>query len=1239
MRSKLRLALALVACLGIACARAGSITALLQEHIHRFNGTSLLENELKEVLELSRRQLASAAEGKQLSQLLATSNKDDGGAVLEEAERVAEEQPTLPILARRIVFARRLLQFLAQGGSALGDKDEQELLELAKGFYALHVAGVVERGLLEYLHISKSGGTSFSHAAKANGCAMEGGMGQLEELGDLPRWVNGSAFREATGAQRVMWDAYGEVERRTSAATCAARKEHVLGRGHNYVSNEYTLHGGLEDMKQTHVCPQLVNVVTLRNPLKRLESHLHYMLPFMSRSVKRQTKDGAAFARAFCSGRPGVWEAVAPAVADNYNVRSFIGEAAFHSPVGAIGQPHLDLAKSLLVQFDLVLDLDAGEDASSLIMSQGLGWGKTLSEVRARTSKRVTSKLGFSEADCPRDGLAELLPRQQPDLQLYRLGRVLSFLDSLFLDLAREAGQTPQGAAAAAAGGEGGGGGSEERGSPLARFTRCGTLRLQLRETSQPDHQHDEDGAIDEIDEDTDPDLMSWPPLLSTLCVSGVGADVGAGIHTLRLDASVWGLPSLVNCAVAMSGRLPNVRELQLDCWRSAEGDVGSPRAVYTALAVALPRLERLTLPFTSWLPGCEALNGSGITSLGLDMARGPLFVEDSRALTQIRQLTHIELNLQQWPQQWSPESARPLSLWFNQDDEEDFPTDESDALMVAALHPEHAEQLGALRWLLVHAPRTLHSIRIRYLQGLLRPRAPAGDGGAAEDEASAPQIDIRDVVVLFEGGAVAAVEVGRAECEEAGATAMGLDFLAAALLPRLAATGQRQLPLLKFHFIEEYLQHLAECVVSPRRPFARLLRMCERKDIGTLRLADLPSISTAASPAGALQSVVQHLGAPDYLQSGGGRKWLFRLQLSPGPSGDAAAAGGTSGGAGGAGGGDGTVPAAGAGDTVPVATAEWALSRAAHLLWGAATGERGAAAVAAAYELARRARPEEHDSLCRYALQGHFVVLRGPLIQQMLLSGNGTKLLHAWLSGVLNISVRPGGASAAEPAGSVPVAPGPGLAAAGPEAAAEEELLCGAMAVVPAAATAVVGCWTAAEAQRLARAAAAAGGVAAGSLEARAMRMTHKCQLMPELSPLNSVIGMALQEVWDSRARNGLTAGPSNGGGGSGGGGGGAEAGAGAAAGSSTEERGQSAQQQQCAGPSGQGGQTAQDAAAPAQGAGAGSAGKEAAGGARVTPADDLDVAALQKLLALAADVRRGLVEQQPVSRSWLDE
>ncbi len=45
---------------------------------------------------------------------------------------------------------------------------------------------------------------------------------------------------------------------------CQARYEYVMSRGFNFISNEYTLQGGHDSELDAHICPQFVNVVTLR---------------------------------------------------------------------------------------------------------------------------------------------------------------------------------------------------------------------------------------------------------------------------------------------------------------------------------------------------------------------------------------------------------------------------------------------------------------------------------------------------------------------------------------------------------------------------------------------------------------------------------------------------------------------------------------------------------------------------------------------------------------------------------------------------------------------------------------------------------------------------------------------------------------------------------------------------------------------------------------------------------------
>ncbi len=61
--------------------------------------------------------------------------------------------------------------------------------------------------------------------------------------------------------------------------------------------------------------------------------------------------------------------------------RSFLGELGFHTPVGSITSEHMALARALLLQFDMVLDLNAGQQVGDTLLQQGLGWSTTMAEV------------------------------------------------------------------------------------------------------------------------------------------------------------------------------------------------------------------------------------------------------------------------------------------------------------------------------------------------------------------------------------------------------------------------------------------------------------------------------------------------------------------------------------------------------------------------------------------------------------------------------------------------------------------------------------------------------------------------------------------------------------------------------------------------------------------------------------------------------------------------------------------
>ncbi|PNG99943.1 hypothetical protein TSOC_014262, partial [Tetrabaena socialis] len=133
-------------------------------------------------------------------------------------------------------------------------------------------------------------------------------------------------------------------------------------------------------------------------------------------------EEGAAlFAAAFCNSSRSFWEALAPPITDNYVVRSFLGEAGFHSPLGSIGPEAVGVGRGLLLQFDMVLDLDAGAAATDRAMYQGMRWPATLAQAHRLDSHAIAQRLtlNFSECFVNAADWDSLLLRQEPDVQLY----------------------------------------------------------------------------------------------------------------------------------------------------------------------------------------------------------------------------------------------------------------------------------------------------------------------------------------------------------------------------------------------------------------------------------------------------------------------------------------------------------------------------------------------------------------------------------------------------------------------------------------------------------------------------------------------------------------------------------------------------------------------------------------------------------------------------------------------------
>ncbi|GIL41992.1 hypothetical protein Vafri_65 [Volvox africanus] len=315
--------------------------------------------------------------------------------------------------------------------------------------YGIHRDSVVHRGVMQYHHISKSGGTAWNQAARANGCVVPITLGNhVRGFNDECRWLDPKVYGNMTGGRLILWARWGQFRRLALGQSCWSRFLNVASAGMSYISNEYTLIGGREEgnFRGAHSCPQFVNVVTLRHPQRRLESALRFIQIYIRGYWKRDDPLNGTkrYKLRFCNATADLWRALAPAVVDNYIVRSFLGESGFHTPTGHLNYSHLEVARDQLLQFDLVLDLERGREENDRMVQQGLGWPGAWSKANQTLNSTLLYQSFGHECSMGPEVLAELQRSQTYDMKLYGFAWVLSQLDSVWLSASRALGLRPE---------------------------------------------------------------------------------------------------------------------------------------------------------------------------------------------------------------------------------------------------------------------------------------------------------------------------------------------------------------------------------------------------------------------------------------------------------------------------------------------------------------------------------------------------------------------------------------------------------------------------------------------------------------------------------------------------------------------------------------------------------------------------------------------------------------------------
>ncbi|KAG2438186.1 hypothetical protein HXX76_005792 [Chlamydomonas incerta] len=383
---------------------------------------------------------------------VATTPASEGEALMVHLGTVARFIKQLPggeasfPAVRRAVVAALVLRRLRHG--AFRPPQERTVQRLLQQLWTRHRAAARAKGIVEFAHVSKSGGTTFCQLAERNGCATESFAAnkncEVSVFRDQPRYVNGSVHVALRKGQKTQCDRPNKPMSLRREFSCAQRKRMLLEKRYTIYANEYTAMGGRLDPQLAHSCGNMLTVLQMRHPHSRMLSHIRHVWGTYLNHC------GADRDAVYFSGghEAADWLRLLPAPLNNYLVRSLLGEKVFNLPASQVTEQHLALARTFLAfQYDVLLVLEDA-DLSNEALSYGLGWGEHELHVNAAAPD------SGSDDGLP-SNLDLLYDLNRLDVELYRAGVVMAQLDAIVYDSVRELVPEPRPAPVPAAAGAG----------------------------------------------------------------------------------------------------------------------------------------------------------------------------------------------------------------------------------------------------------------------------------------------------------------------------------------------------------------------------------------------------------------------------------------------------------------------------------------------------------------------------------------------------------------------------------------------------------------------------------------------------------------------------------------------------------------------------------------------------------------------------------------------------------------
>lgn len=190
----------------------------------------------------------------------------------------------------------------------------------------------------------------------------------------------------------------------------------------DFYANEFTLPDNTGGM-----CQEFVNLMILRDPIKRLGSQIGWI----QKLYKEEFNSSSDITAVFKGRTASFWEELVPAAVNNYYIRSLLGPKFFESPILPINSTHIHIAMREVLQHDLLLILE-NKELNDVVLQVGLGWEKSIQDAHIRSSSDMKDEIQMPI------NYEDLIKRNEPDVEVYRMAEQLQILDLVMLGFARQ---------------------------------------------------------------------------------------------------------------------------------------------------------------------------------------------------------------------------------------------------------------------------------------------------------------------------------------------------------------------------------------------------------------------------------------------------------------------------------------------------------------------------------------------------------------------------------------------------------------------------------------------------------------------------------------------------------------------------------------------------------------------------------------------------------------------------------